>query len=390
MNPVLLALVLAASPSTKLGVYVAGDDATSRALLAGPGCPAVATFAVTSTTIPAAQVSAFRSVCPMSRIVAQVGDPGMSIVGGTLDAEWPTWSTLLGMVGWVNLDAVEGPSEPQGAAADLQSFWTGFAVDVQQNGKVPVVGSLATGTTSSAFCPTASAIAALGKSWTWSYHAFSTGLTESLATESATTFGYRAIRDGCGLAGIPIYVTQADRATLEQRRHHLAGLARRPAGRRFRSRGRRALRGRRRRPLALADRDAARCLPTEPDPVRRRHARRRERRRPERRRRVVRWHRAQRASGELPEDRLRHHRRRRRARRAAPGTCAHTAPCVSSPSPHEARRALSRPLPSTSLGRKWRGPVAGGTVSGRRWMPGRHTRGGAARSRGQPAPPAHG
>jgi len=209
MNPVLLALVLAASPSTKLGVYVAGDDATSRALLAGPGCPAVATFAVTSTTIPAAQVSAFRSVCPMSRIVAQVGDPGMSIVGGTLDAEWPTWSTLLGMVGWVNLDAVEGPSEPQGAAADLQSFWTGFAVDVQQNGKVPVVGSLATGTTSSAFCPTASAIAALGKSWTWSYHAFSTGLTESLATESATTFGYRAIRDGCGLAGIPIYVTQA-------------------------------------------------------------------------------------------------------------------------------------------------------------------------------------
>ncbi|HEX7622051.1 MAG TPA: Synerg-CTERM sorting domain-containing protein, partial [Anaeromyxobacteraceae bacterium] len=65
----------------------------------------------------------------------------------------------------------------------------------------------------STMCAIATAVAARVPSWAWSYHAFSTGLTQSVATESSTTLGYRTIRNGCAnLTGIPIYLTQAGRA----------------------------------------------------------------------------------------------------------------------------------------------------------------------------------
>ncbi len=207
MSPLLLAVALAAASGTKLGVYVAGDDATSQALLAAPGCPQIAVFP--AATSSAAQVNAFRGACPGSKVVAQVGDPDMSVSAAIADAYWPTWFTVLGTLGFNNFDAVEGPSEPVGMATDVAAFWNAFAVHVQQLPKIPVVGSLATGTLAASFCPTAAAMAGLPLPWAWSYHAFSTSLTQDLPTETATTLGYRAIRDGCGLAGVPIYLTQA-------------------------------------------------------------------------------------------------------------------------------------------------------------------------------------
>ncbi|HEX8910657.1 MAG TPA: hypothetical protein VF805_15740 [Anaeromyxobacteraceae bacterium] len=208
MSPLLLAVALAAASGTKLGVYVAGDDATSQALLAAPGCPQLTVFPAATSSM--AQAAAFRAACPMSKVVAQVGDAGMTVSAAVAEASWPIWYTLLGNnLGFGNFDVVEGPPEPAGMTADVAAFWAAFAAHVQQLPKIPVVGSLATGTLAPAFCPTATAVNALGLPWAWSYHAFSTSLTQDLPTETATTLGYRAIRDGCGLAGVAIYLTQA-------------------------------------------------------------------------------------------------------------------------------------------------------------------------------------
>lgn len=207
MSPLLLAAALAAASGTKLGVYVAGDDATSQALLAAPGCPQLAVFP--AATSSAVQVSAFRGACPGSRVVAQVGDPNMSVSAAVAEAYWSLWFTHLGNLGFGNFDAVEGPSEPLGMTAEVAAFWAAFASHVQTLPKIPVVGSLATGSPASALCQTATAVSALGLPWAWSYHAFSTSLTQDVPTESATTLGYRAVRDGCNLAVIPIYLTQA-------------------------------------------------------------------------------------------------------------------------------------------------------------------------------------
>jgi hypothetical protein len=214
MSAILLALALAASPSTKLGVFVAGDDATSQALLAAPVCPRLVVFPLTALNITtaAAQVAAVRSACPGSFVVAQVGDAGMAVTTGTASISWTTsWLTLLSTLGLINFDAVEGPSAPTGSITDLAAFWSEFAVLVRSLVKLPIVGSLATGTPSASFCPTADAmVVALGVNWAWSYHAFSTGLTQDITAETSTTFGYRAIRNGCAnLAGIFIYLTQA-------------------------------------------------------------------------------------------------------------------------------------------------------------------------------------
>jgi hypothetical protein len=210
MSAILLALALSAS-TTKLGVFVAGNDATSQALLAAPVCPGLVVFPLTvSTPPPMAQAAAFRSACPGSFVVAQVGDPGMTAVDAvTANVSWQnTWLNLLNTLVLTNFDAVEGPPDPQGHP---EAFWPAFALLVQGIGKVPIVGSLAAGASSSSFCLTADAmVAALSANWAWSFHAFSTGLTQNVATESSTTFGYRALHDACrSLAGIHIYLTQA-------------------------------------------------------------------------------------------------------------------------------------------------------------------------------------
>ncbi len=228
MSAILLALALAASPSTKLGVHVVGDDAV---LLVAPVCPGLAVFPLTTTRNPIAQVTAFRSACPGSQVVAQVGNAGMGVSAVIASSSWlSSWFSLLQSLGSSNFDAVEGPSEPQGLPANVAAFWSQFADLVQStfSGKLVVVGSFATGTATSDFCPTAAAMVARGGSWAWSYHAFSTGLTQVVATESSTTLGYRALRDGCTnltLTSIPIYLTQAGRAAGAWQPTDLAWLA---------------------------------------------------------------------------------------------------------------------------------------------------------------------
>jgi Synergist-CTERM protein sorting domain-containing protein len=135
----------------------------------------------------------------------------MSVDAATVASSWPVWFTLLGTLDLTHVDAVEGPSAPNGTDTALAAFWSAFAVRVQQDTvKIPVVGSLATGTSTSTMCAIANAVAAQVPSWAWSYHAFSTSLTQVTANELSTTLGYRAIREGCSsLAGIPIYLTQA-------------------------------------------------------------------------------------------------------------------------------------------------------------------------------------
>lgn len=221
MSALLLALTLTVS-SSKLGVFVEGDDATSQVLLTAPVCPRLVVFPLTAfnITTAAAQVAAFRIACLGSFVVAQVGDPGMAVTAGTAPEQWlSSWFSLLTTLGSINFDAVEGPSEPTGSPADVAAFWSAFADQVQGQagfaGKLPIVGSLKTGTSSTDFCPTAAAMLARNnKSWAWSYHAFSTGLTKVVATESSTTFGFRALRDACpNLAGILIFLTQAGRVS---------------------------------------------------------------------------------------------------------------------------------------------------------------------------------
>lgn len=216
MSALLLALTLTVS-SSKLGVFVDGTDSASQILVAAPACPRLVVVPLTASSITAAtsQVTAFRSACPGSQVVAQVGDPGMTVATGTAAAQWlGSWFSLLTALGPINFDAVEGPSEPTGSPADVAAFWSEFADQVQGQGgfagKLPIVGSLKVGTPSTDFCPTAAAmVARSAKAWAWSFHAFSTGLTQDITAETSTTFGFRALRNACGLAGIPIFLTQA-------------------------------------------------------------------------------------------------------------------------------------------------------------------------------------
>ena len=228
MSAILLALALAASPATKLGVYVVGAADPASSLLAT--CPVVVVFPLPSSGVSSAQTAqmrAFRSACPSSRVVAQVGDPQLQVVTNPASVDWLLWEPLLNTAGLANFDAVEGPSEPQGSAADVAAFWSAFAGLVQSLGKLPIVGSLDTGGTgSSNLCPTADAMVARGGSWAWSYHAFSTGLTQVVPTEASTTLGYRILRTGCpSLTGIPIYLTQAGRANGSWQTADMAWLA---------------------------------------------------------------------------------------------------------------------------------------------------------------------
>jgi Synergist-CTERM protein sorting domain-containing protein len=58
------------------------------------------------------------------------------------------------------------------------------------------------------FCATANAMRSKTFEWWWSFHAHSP-ITEDIATERGPTFGYRQIRSDCGIAGVPLVVSEA-------------------------------------------------------------------------------------------------------------------------------------------------------------------------------------
>lgn len=210
MPHLLLALAAAATLQTRLGVVVQGDDATSRALLAA--CPALAVFPLPSGTA-ASQIAGYRRTCPGGVVVVQLG--GTTDGAADFFAQWPTWLPQLQALDASLLGGVEGPPDSPAPSSSLVPFWTTFAQVVSGAGFFPVVdatapafrGSPADGGGEDGFCSAARALRAGGTSWGWSWHAVSPTTTTDPAVEASTTLGFRAVRDSCGLSGIPLFLT---------------------------------------------------------------------------------------------------------------------------------------------------------------------------------------
>src|SRR6266496_1488489 len=119
-----LALALAATTvsQSKLGVEVLGDDATSQTLLAA--CPALVVFPVPANPAASAQIAAYHLNCTGGIAIVSVGDKGLAVAGAaTATSLVPGW--LAQIAGLADKpDAVEGPSEPTGAATALADFWS--------------------------------------------------------------------------------------------------------------------------------------------------------------------------------------------------------------------------------------------------------------------------
>jgi len=231
MNPILLALALSASP-TKLGVFVAGDDATSKTLLAA--CPAVAVFRLPDDSAAQTQIATLRQACPQSTVVLQVGGSGAAL--GSLNLPTSDWSStwllqVTAAVGAASGDWVEGPTEitvpvTLTGAQQLASYWNEFAWAVAGSGYRPVVGGLAPGVpaavtlsdggTENLFCQTLRTMASFSTTspWAWSQHALAPSLDLS---STSPTLVYRTIAQQCAAAGGPvnttIFLTEAGRTT---------------------------------------------------------------------------------------------------------------------------------------------------------------------------------
>src|SRR5919198_313233 len=173
MYPALtLAVALgAASPSqSMLGVLVAGDDDTARALL--DVCPRVAVFPVPSNGSAPAQIAAYKASCPEGIAIARVGAAGMRVDATTVRILGPLWEQQVGAL-------------PSGMFG---------------------VGSRVT----DPFCTTVDALRFPGTlTFWWSYHARSPTMTTNAQREAATSLGYRQIRADCSLVGVPLVITEA-------------------------------------------------------------------------------------------------------------------------------------------------------------------------------------
>ena len=213
MVHLLLALTAAATLQTRLGVVVQGDDATSRALLAA--CPRMAVFPLPSTTAPA-QMAGYRQACPGGVVAVQLTGTAADVA--TLQALWfSTWLPQLLALDASQIDAVEGPPDSPASAATLVEFWTSFVQLVRGSGlgPLPVVDASAPlfrsapadGGSEDGFCATARALRTAGGTWGWSWHAASPTTSTDPQVEAATTLAFRAVRDSCGLAGTPLFVT---------------------------------------------------------------------------------------------------------------------------------------------------------------------------------------
>jgi hypothetical protein len=215
MSPALLAfsaLALSAVSSSKLGVFVSNDD--PQAILAS--CPRLAVFPLPSTNPNIATVmSAYKAACAGAKVIAQVGGRNFPVLANTQpDPAWLTDVNAVKVACSSCIDAVEGPSEPQGNSTDLAAFWALFTQTMNTAGFLPIVGGLAPGlppgggTTSDAFCATASAVKAQLPSFAWSYHARSSTMSTDATVESATTFAYRQIIADCAAAGTSLASNQ--------------------------------------------------------------------------------------------------------------------------------------------------------------------------------------
>src|SRR5512140_2050814 len=97
MSPLLLALALSATTSTsRLGVVVVGDTgtATSPASQILAACPVLAVFPInpdgSNTAVIALQLAAFKTACPGSKAIVQVGGARLAVDATLAATSWPS------------------------------------------------------------------------------------------------------------------------------------------------------------------------------------------------------------------------------------------------------------------------------------------------------------
>jgi hypothetical protein len=211
MNAALLAIALAAVSPSRIGIVVESIDPTAAALL--DACPALVVARLPTTH--AADLARWRANCAGGKLVAQVGGSAPTVDAASAASWSSAWlADVQAAQPTPGFDAIEGPWEPvaaAGAAANLAAFWSTFATNVRLSGFVPVVGALPpVAVAPGGFCDTVTAVrGALGAApFAWSYHARSGTMSQSGA-EATTALGYRTLATACGLAGVPLYLTQA-------------------------------------------------------------------------------------------------------------------------------------------------------------------------------------
>jgi hypothetical protein len=209
MTAALLALALSAVSTSKIGLVVLGDDATSQQILAA--CPATIVAPLTGTASFGAALTTYRSSCAGGTIVARLDAPFPNTGNPAVDAVtyWTTIGlTLVNGMG-VTPDWVEGPVVSYASSADLATFWTALADAITGSTFRPIIGRLDPNVPASGFCPTVTAMAAKPYAWGWSWIARTPTFTQDPATEAGTTLGYRTVTSTCGLGAKPLFLTEA-------------------------------------------------------------------------------------------------------------------------------------------------------------------------------------
>ncbi len=225
MSPILLALALtAAAPvsSSRLGVVLGGSAIAPGSSAANvlAACPRLAVFQANGTNadVLTSQIQLYRSLCSGLVVVemATLGAGYSTVNGAMVPAWWQTWSQQLRTIETFagNIDVIVGPGDvtPTSTAAgthDVADFWSGFVQQVQLSGlgALPAIGAVGPGVpaTLTDFCDVVTAVHATGISFAWSYH----GRSALASDVTDASLAYRQITSGCGIATVPLYVTQA-------------------------------------------------------------------------------------------------------------------------------------------------------------------------------------
>lgn len=227
----LLLLALALTPS-KLGVHELGDVQDQGLNTILNACPRAVKFLTPDGNVPPA-IALFRSMCPQSKVVLRVYVDSTThyaiTESATADAD-DFWTKMQGGLAGIDptkVDWLEGPNELDNlpdwyhdypTAQWMGQFWPRLAQHMAGAGYHPLVGSIAVGNPALAgengtgspdyFQPVADAMKAWGPAWAWSYHAYSQNLSTDVPTESWLSLRYRRIRDECGLAGVPLVLSE--------------------------------------------------------------------------------------------------------------------------------------------------------------------------------------
>ena len=230
----LLSLALSALPHSKLGAYIHDASSADSAKILS-ACPRVALFVLPSSAAPGT-IAALASTCPDTEVVVRVGLAGVKYdtsqaasqaaldywnrINGSLAGLLP--STVSWLEGPDGLENLPDWTADAAAAAWVADFLAAFADRADAAGYRPLVGAIPSGSpklagevsasSANLFEPIAKAMKAKSYRWGWSYHSFSTDLSQDAAQEAPGSLRYRRIRSECGLQGIPLVISAAGQA----------------------------------------------------------------------------------------------------------------------------------------------------------------------------------